>query len=138
MLWVCRAFMVASLAALAVLVNAGVSEAQVFRFQLQPFCDKITLAVVPSSAESLIGIVGYDDNCGESPRSPVYGTLVVNPDNSMTIGFTLSLPVSVYQTSDVAVQVNVEWPAGSNAGVWSNDQGQSGTFVFDILDQPSD
>jgi hypothetical protein len=130
--------MVVSLAALAVLVNAGLSEAKVFRFQLQPFCDKVTFAVVPSSADSLIGIVGYGDNCGASPRAPIHGTLVVNPDNSITIGYTTSLPFSVYQASDVAIQTNVEWPAGAKAGVWTNDRGQSGTFVFDILDQPSD
>jgi hypothetical protein len=37
----------------------------------------------------------------------------------------------------VGSQTNVEWPAGSDVGFWTDDDGQSGTFVFDILDQKS-
>jgi hypothetical protein len=137
MLGVSRSLMVASLATLAVLVNAGLGEAQTFRFQLKPFCNKVTLSLVQSTSQSVVGIVGYDDNCGENPRAPIHGTAVLNPNGSITLGYTTSLPFSVYQRTDVGLQTSVELPANSNVGSWTNDDGESGTFVFDILDQPS-
>jgi hypothetical protein len=129
--------MMTALAALAALANAALGEAQTLRFQLQPLCDKVTLTLVPSPSRSVIGIVGYDDNCGENPRSPVHGTAVLNPDGGISIGYTTSLPVSVYGRTDVGLQTNVEWPADSNVGFWTDDDGNSGKFVFEILDQPS-
>src|SRR5512144_1262421 len=91
---------VAALASISVLVSAGLGEAQTLRFQLQPLCDKVTLTLLPSSSSSVIGIVGYDDNCGENPRSPIHGTAVLNPDGSITIGYTTSLPYSLYGRND--------------------------------------
>lgn len=132
-----RSLMMTALAALAALANAALGEAQTLRFQLQPLCDKVTLTLVPSPSRSVIGIVGYDDNCGENPRSPVHGTAVLNPDGGISIGYTTSLPVSVYGRTDVGLQTNVEWPADSNVGFWTDDDGNSGKFVFEILDQPS-
>jgi hypothetical protein len=132
-----RSLMMTALAALAALANAALGEAQTLRFQLQPLCDKVTLTLVPSPSKSVIGIVGYDDNCGENPRSPVHGTAVLNPDGGISIGYTTSLPVSVYGRTDVGLQTNVEWPADSNVGFWTDDDGNSGKFVFEILDQPS-
>ena len=31
----------------------------------------------------------------------------------------------------------MEWPANSDVGSWTDDDGNSGTFLFDILDQKS-
>jgi hypothetical protein len=129
--------MIAVLATGAVLASAAVSEAQTIRFQLQPLCDKVTLTLMPTSSPSVIGLVGYDDNCGEDPRSPIHGTAVLSPDGSISIGYTTSLPFSVYGRTDVGLQTSVEWPAGANAGSWSDDDGDSGTFLYDVLDQPS-
>ena len=126
-----------ALATLAALTNVALGEAQTLRFQLQPLCNTITLALMPSSSRDLIGVVGYDDNCGENPRSPIHGTAVINPDGSLSIGYTTSLSFSVYRQSDVGLQTNVEWPANSDVGYWNDDDGDSGTFLFDILDQKS-
>jgi hypothetical protein len=132
-----RSFVVPPLTALAVFLNAGPGEAQTFRFQLEPYCDKVVLTFVPSGSSSVLGIVGYDDNCGDLPRSPIHGTAVMNPDGSFTIGYTTSLPFSVYGRSDVGLQTSVEIPANSSVGSWTDDDGLNGTFEFDILDQPS-
>jgi len=132
-----RSLMTTALAASAVLLSAALGEAQTYRFQLQPYCDKLTLTLVPSSSSSIAGIVGYNDNCGDYPRSPIHGTVLVNPDGSFSFGFTTIWSYSVYGNSDVGVQTNVEWPAGSGVGHWYNDDGNSGTFGYDPLDQPS-
>ena len=73
----------------------------------------------------------------ENPRSPIHGTAVINPDGALSIGYTTSLSVSVYGRSDVGLQTNVEWPANSDVGSWTDDDGNSGTFLFEILDQKS-
>ena len=132
-----RSLTMTALATCAALTNAALGEAQTLRFQLQPLCNTITLALMPSSSRDLIGVVGYDDNCGENPRSPIHGTAVINPDGALSIGYTTSLSVSVYGRSDVGLQTNVEWPANSDVGSWTDDDGNSGTFVFEILDQKS-
>jgi hypothetical protein len=132
-----RSLTMTALAALATLTSATLGEAQTVRFQLQPLCDTVTLTLLPSPSSAVIGIVGYDDNCGENPRSPIHGTAVMNPDGGITIGYTTSLPFSVYGRTDVGLQTNVEWPANSDVGYWTDDDGNSGTFLFDILDQKS-
>jgi hypothetical protein len=132
-----RSLMMTALASLAALTSAAIGEAQTIRFQLQPLCNTVTLALMPSSSNALIGVVGYDDNCGENPRSPIHGTAVLNPDGGISIGYTTSLSFSVYGQTDVGLQTNVEWPANSDVGFWHDDDGASGTFLFDILDQKS-
>ena len=127
----------ALLASLVVLVSAGLAEAQTLRFQLQPLCNKVTLSFSPTPSNAVLSFVGYDDNCGERPHSPIYGTVILNPDGGVTFGYTTSLPYSVYGRTDVGLQTNVEWPGDSNVGFWIDDDGDSGTFVFDLLDQPS-
>ena len=58
-------------------------------------------------------------------------------NGSFTIGYTTSLPVSVYNRTDVGLQTNVVIPANSSVGFWTDDDGNNGTFEFDILSQPS-
>jgi hypothetical protein len=133
-----RMSVVPALAALSLLLNASPGEAQTYRFQISPYCDEIVLTFVATGSPNVLTVVGYDDNCGDLPRSPVYGTAVMNPDGGFTIGYTTSLPVSIYDRGgDVGLQTNVEIPAGSPVGYWSDDDGYSGTFTFDILSQPS-
>ena len=57
------------------------------------------------------------------------GGTKLGPDNS--------LPFSVYGRTDVGLQTNVEWPANSDVGYWTDDDGNSGTFLLDILNQKS-
>ena len=132
-----RSLTMTALATLTALTTAALGEAQTLRFRLQPLCNTITLALMPSSSRDLIGVVGYDDNCGENPRSPIHGTAVIHPDGSLSIGYTTNLSFSVYRQTDVGLQTNVEWPASSDVGYWHDDDGDSGTLLFDILDQKS-
>jgi hypothetical protein len=137
MRWMMRTLGFTALTAAAVLAHAVYGEAQTWTFRTEPFCNKVTITVVPSGSDSVFGIVGYDDNCGESPRSPIYGTLVVDRDGTFIFGYTFSMPFSVFGRTDVAMQVSVEWPPTADVGTWRDDEGETGDFVFDILDQKS-
>jgi hypothetical protein len=138
-----RLFRTAAVPALAVLglslsASPGAAQTLTYRFQLSPWCDQVVLTFIWSGSPDVLQVAGYDDNCGDLPRSPLYGTAVLSPDGSATIGYTTSLPVSVYDRGgDVGLQTNVEIPANSPVGYWSDDDGNSGTFTFDILSQPS-
>ena len=132
-----RMLVAPSLAALALLAWAGSSEAQTYRFNIQPYCDVVVLTLVPTGSPNVLSVVGYDDNCGDLPYSPIHGTAVMNPNGTVTIGYTTVWPYSVYQNTDVASQVSVEIPPRSNVGSWTDDDGNSGTFEFDLLDQKS-
>jgi hypothetical protein len=133
---VSRSLMFAILA-LAVLGHAALGEALTLRFQLDGLCNKVTLNFVPSGLENVLGIFGYDDNCGVPPRSPITGTVVVNFDGGFSIGYTTTLPTSVYPGSVVGLHTTVEWPADSDVGFWTDNEGFFGLFLFNILDQPS-
>jgi hypothetical protein len=132
-----RSLMMAALATLIVYVNPAFPQQQILRFRLEPLCNKITLAVGVTSAPSVVSIAGWDDNCGEDPKAPIYGTLIVHANGGLSIGYTTALPYSVYGLDNFDLHTIVEWPASSNVGSWRDDLGDSGTFVFDILDQPS-
>jgi hypothetical protein len=133
-----RSLVFALLGPLIVFVNVAFpQQQQVLRFRLEPLCNKITLAMSLSSSPSVIPIAGWDDNCGEEPKAPIYGTLVVLPNGGLSIGYTTALPYSIYGFENFDLHTTVEWPPTSNVGSWRDDLGDSGSFVFDILDQPS-
>jgi hypothetical protein len=119
-----RALLGAALVAAALLVQASPGEAQdlgTFRWQLAPFCNVFTLSVFQSG--SGIVLSGWDDRCGASQRAPSYGTASLNPDGTAGIGVTTIQPTV---TGHFSILLNL----GTLSGPWSNDLGQSGTFVF--------
>lgn len=113
------------LGALAVTVSRA--EAQplgTFRWQLQPFCNAVTLTVVQQGA--LYQLDGFDDQCGgANPRAPLVGMATSNPDG--TIGFGLNL-VTTPGGAPVHVQATIT-PA-TLGGTWTDSAGNSGTFAF--------
>lgn len=56
-----------------------------FRWQLQPFCNVITVNATQNGA--VYTLDGFDDQCGAQQRAPLAGTATPNPDG--TIGFDL-------------------------------------------------
>ncbi len=128
------------LAALAVLVGPGWAEAQTLRFRVEPLCNTVVLILVASGSPEVTGVLGYDDNCGGGPRSPIHGTAVVNTDGSFTVGYITTQPASKSGAPSVGPrETRVDVPANAAAGVWSDDAGQSGAFVRAILlGQPPD
>src|SRR3712207_2450861 len=62
-----------------------------FRWQLQPFCNVVTLNVTHNSG--VYTLDGFDDLCGAAARVSANGLAITNPDGTITFGLTLVLAV---------------------------------------------
>jgi hypothetical protein len=111
---------------LGALLTGGVATAQplgTFSWQLQPFCNRITVSVTQQGA--IYTVDGYDDQCGAAQRAPLVGLATTNPDG--TIGFGLNV-VTVPGSGGLQIEARVTLP--SISGSWSDSSGHSGTFAF--------
>ncbi len=95
----------------------------VFTWQLAPFCNVVSLTTAQTGA--VYTFDGTDNQCGASTMAPVRGLAVLNPNGTVGIGLTIvtspgALPVHVQGTIDLA----------TFGGPWTDDHGNSGTFVF--------
>lgn len=109
----------------AVLATAASTSAQslgTFRWQLQPFCNQVTVNVSQSGGSFTLD--GFDDQCGASRRVPLTGLATPNPDG--TLEFGLALVVSTGLPLHITARVNV----ATVSGTWLDSQGQGGTFAF--------
>ena len=71
---------------------AGPASAQplgTFTWQLQPFCNVLTLSVVQQGPVYLLD--GYDDLCGDPVRAPASGMATPSPSGSINVGLTIVL-----------------------------------------------
>lgn len=94
-----------------------------FAWQLQPFCNRVVVAVTQSPGG--YELRGYDDQCGGSqPRAPLTGNAVLNSDGSVQLALSLMTPTAV--PIGVAATVNL----ASSSGPWHDSRGNSGTFAF--------
>jgi hypothetical protein len=94
-----------------------------FRWQLQPFCNVVTLAVTQNGG--VFRLEGTDDQCGAgADLVSVIGTAFQNPDG--TIGFGLN----IVGTPGVAVPVEVAITVPSLSGTWRDGAGNTGGFVL--------
>ncbi len=95
-----------------------------FQWQLQPFCNVVTLTV--TQIGSIYTLDGFDNQCaGTSPRAPLVGVAAPNPDGS--IGFGLNI---VTTPSGAAVHVRATIQLPLLHGSWSDSAGNNGTMVF--------
>ncbi len=121
-----RFLLSAFLLSLASLV-AATAEAQplgTFRWQLQPYCNVVTLSVTQNGG--VFRLEGTDDQCGAGGASAsVTGTAFQNPSGS--IGFGLNI-VSAPGGAPVHVDATVSLP--SLSGTWRDSAGSTGNFVF--------
>jgi hypothetical protein len=93
------------------------------RWQLQPFCNVVTLNVNQQGA--VYTLDGYDDQCGAAQRAPLVGLATPNPDGS--IGFGLHV---VTVPGGRGVQIDARITLATLSGPWSDSAGNSGTFAF--------
>lgn len=110
----------------AIAIGAASPAAQTlgaFRWQLQPFCNAVTVTVTQQGG--VYTIDGFDDQCGAPQRAPLVGIATPNPDGS--IGFGLHLvTVPAGRGLDIAVRLNL----ATLSGPWTDSAGNSGTFAF--------
>ena len=115
------------LAAAALLAQwTGTAQAQnlgTFTFQLQPYCNVITMTITQEGAT--YRLAGWDDACGAVQRYPMSGTITANSNGTLAFGF------EVTRTNGIAVDTTFTFtPAPPYSGPWSDSAGNSGTFVF--------
>ncbi len=91
--------------------------------KLQPFCNKVTVAVTQNGGHYTLD--GYDDQCGAGQRAPLVGLATPNPDGSIGLGLAI-----VTAPGGRPVHVDARIALASLGGPWSDSAGNSGTFVF--------
>jgi trimeric autotransporter adhesin len=94
-----------------------------FRWQLQPFCNVVTLTVTEVGA--IYRVEGTDDRCGASAKSSVIGTAFMNPDG--TIGMGLNV---VAAPGGVASPLSAVIALSNLSGEWQSGTGDSGSFTL--------
>ena len=94
-----------------------------FRWQLQPFCNAVTVTVVQNGG--VYTLDGFDDQCGAGQRAPLVGVATPNPDGTIGLGLQI---VTVPGGKHVGVDARID--LGSLGGPWSDSAGNSGTFAF--------
>lgn len=94
-----------------------------FRWQLQPYCNVVTLDVTPVGAG--YRLEGSDDQCGAATRAPVFGLAVLNANGTIELGFSL---VGAAPAGPSHVGATISLP--SLGGTWRDANGLAGTLVF--------
>ena len=95
-----------------------------FRWQLQPFCNVVTVAITQNGA--IYRLEGSDDQCGGgADAASVTGTAFPNADG--TIGFGLNI---VTAPGGRPVHVDAEISLGTFSGTWRDSTGATGAFVL--------
>jgi len=94
-----------------------------FTWQLQPFCNKVTLSVTQNGG--IYTLDGYDDQCGAAQRAPLVGLATPNPDGTIGLGLNI-----VTVPSGLPVHVDARISLGSLGGPWTDSAGNSGTLVL--------
>ena len=94
-----------------------------FRWQLQPFCNVVTLSVTQVGA--IYRVEGTDDRCGASVKSSVIGTAFMNPDGSVGMGLNV-----VTAPGGAASPLSAVIALSTLSGEWQSGTGDSGNFTL--------
>jgi hypothetical protein len=108
-----------------VVASAGLAAGQTlgpFTWQLQPFCNVITLTATP--AGEAFAVTGFDDGCGAPTRASAAGVAYLNPNGRIGLGLSIVTP------RGDAVHVDVTLSLATLNGTWRASTFQSGTFAF--------
>ena len=93
-----------------------------FTWQLQPFCNRVTVNVRQDGA--VYTLDGFDDLCGAPQRAPLVGLATPNPDG--TIGFGLNIVLPDGQNGSVEARITLP----GLSGTWRDAGGNIGAFAF--------
>ena len=104
-------------------VPAGAQPLGTFRWQLQPFCNLLTVVVTQNGA--IYTLDGTDDRCGAAQQGSVVGVAFPNPDGSIGFGLT-----TVLAPGGVPVHINASISLATVSGTWRDSAGNNGTFAF--------
>ena len=116
---------VISLAALVVVVTSIPAAAQplgTVRWQLQPYCNVLTLAITQNG--TVFTLDGVDDLCGAGPASAL-GTAFFNPDGTVGMGLHL-----VAAPGAAPIHITVALNSATLSGSWTDSAGNGGVLQF--------
>jgi len=94
-----------------------------FTWQLQPFCNVVTVNVTQQGA--VYTMDGYDDQCGAARRAPIVGLGTPNPDGTIGLGWNI-----VTTPGGRGVQVDARITLPSASGSWTDSAGNAGTLAL--------
>lgn len=113
----------ALLCAVAAHAPAAAQSLGTFSWQLQPYCNVITVSVAQQGAGYTVD--GYDDQCGAPQRAPLVGLATPNPDGTIGLGLhVVTMPSG--RGLDIAARITL----ATLGGPWSDSAGNAGTFAF--------
>ncbi|MEZ5285003.1 MAG: tail fiber domain-containing protein [Vicinamibacterales bacterium] len=113
------------LSSLVAAATAGPAHAQslgTFRWQLQPYCNVVTVSVTQTGA--VYRLEGSDDRCGATQAASAIGTAFLNPDGSVGIGLNI-----VAAPDGQPVPVSAVLSLATLSGTWQDETGNGGAFV---------
>jgi hypothetical protein len=93
-----------------------------FGWHFHPYCNVVTFTVEQRGGAYLL--TGSDNQCGNGAPSPALGTAVLEPGGTVGLGFSVVSPSA--RISNIKATVTL----ASFSGVWQDQDGNSGTFVF--------
>jgi hypothetical protein len=94
-----------------------------FRWQLQPYCNVLSLNVIGEGGNYTLD--GTDDLCGAMQKASAVGLAFQNPDGTIGFGLTIVTP-----PGGEAVHIKATINLVTLGGTWSDENGNTGLFVF--------
>jgi len=110
----------------AMALGASSASAQVlgtFTWQMQPYCNKVTVTLTTVATGYMLH--GFDDQCSAGPRGSAVGTVVLNPNGSASVNFTI-----VTSGAPRGVQVSGIVSPATGQGTWTDSFGYAGSFAL--------
>jgi hypothetical protein len=102
---------------------AGAQSLGSFTWQLQPYCNILTLNVTQTGGTYALD--GFDDQCGASSRASATGTAFLNPDGTIGIGVSI-----VTAPGGTPIHVDATISLATLSGSWRDSHYLSGDFAF--------
>jgi Chaperone of endosialidase len=94
-----------------------------FRWQVQPYCNVVTLSVHQDGG--VYTLDGVDDQCGAAGLAAVSGLAFLNPDGSIGFGLTV-----VTAPGGRPLHLDATITLATLGGTWRDHTGATGSFVF--------
>lgn len=110
-------------------VQAEAQAVGTFSWQLQPYCNVVTVTITRQGG--VYALDGVDDQCGAGKLAATDGTAFLNPDGTIGLGFTI-----VPSPDGIPVTVDASIDPGSLGGPWRDTAGNRGTLVFGPASSP--
>lgn len=92
-------------------------------WQLQPYCNIVTLTLSPSPGGAQVA--GFDNLCGASNQASAVGMASLNAANQVTLNFSI-----VTAPAGRPVHVTAVVDVRSGGGVWTDSAGNTGTMLY--------